>query len=95
MPGVEVTFMFPNVRDDVMEAIRNEQQALHLWLALAQGILSRRPALIDQTDEHEACECEARARAIVDGASSRGGRSCAGRNLGDCGASDRELLRWA
>ena len=25
-PGVEVTFMFRNVRDDVMEATRNEQQ---------------------------------------------------------------------
>jgi len=35
--------MFRNVRDDVMEATRNEQQALHLWLALAQGILSPRP----------------------------------------------------
>src|SRR5205814_9162822 len=25
-PGIEVTFMFRNVRDDVMEATRNEQQ---------------------------------------------------------------------
>ena len=25
-PGVEITFMFRNVRDDVMEATRNEQQ---------------------------------------------------------------------
>ena len=35
-PGVEVTFMFRNVRDDVMEATRNEQQPF------VYGSLSRR-----------------------------------------------------
>ena len=36
IPGVEVTFMFRNVRDDVMEATRNEQQPF------VYGSLSRR-----------------------------------------------------
>src|SRR6201994_4554702 len=36
VPGVEVTFMFRNVRDDVMEATRNEQQPF------VYGSLSRR-----------------------------------------------------
>jgi hypothetical protein len=36
LPGVEVTFMFRNVRDDVMEATRNEQQPF------VYGSLSRR-----------------------------------------------------
>src|SRR5439155_22555803 len=35
-PGIEVTFMFRNVRDDVMEATRNEQQPF------VYGSLSRR-----------------------------------------------------
>jgi hypothetical protein len=54
-PGVEVTFMFRNVRDDVMEATRNEQQPF------VYGSLSRRaiylagqPSPADQVGTKEA-----------------------------------------
>ena len=54
-PGVEVTFMFRNVRDDVMEATRNEQQPF------VYGSLSRRaiylagqPSPADQASTNQA-----------------------------------------
>src|SRR5579871_3224571 len=51
-PGVEVTFMFRNVRDDVMEATRNEQQPF------VYGSLSRRAIYLagepPQTDAADA-----------------------------------------
>jgi hypothetical protein len=54
-PGVEVTFMFRNVRDDVMEATGNEQQPF------VYGSLSRRaiylagqPSPTDQADSKQA-----------------------------------------
>jgi hypothetical protein len=55
VPGVEVTFMFRNVRDDVMEATRNEQQPF------VYGSLSRRaiylvasPSSADQSEAKRA-----------------------------------------
>jgi hypothetical protein len=55
VPGVEVTFMFRNVRDDVMEATRNEQQPF------VYGSLSRRaiylagpPSSADQAKAEQA-----------------------------------------
>ncbi len=55
MPGVEVTFMFRNVRDDVMEVTRNEQQPF------VYGSLSRRaiyltgqPSSADQVSTNQA-----------------------------------------
>ena len=55
IPGVEVTFMFRNVRDDVMEATRNEQQPF------VYGSLSRRaiylsgpPSSADQASTKQA-----------------------------------------
>jgi hypothetical protein len=63
-PGVEVTFMFRNVRDDVMEATRNEQQPF------VYGSLSRRaiylagqPSSADQAGTTQAYAAPAAAAA--------------------------------
>ena len=65
MPGVEVTFMFRNVRDDVMEVTRNEQQPF------VYGSLSRRaiyltgqPSSADQVSTNQANATPADAGAL-------------------------------
>ena len=88
-PGVEVTFMFRNVRDDVMEATRNEQQPF------VYGSLSRRaiylagqPSPADQASTNQANAAPADAAAPSGGTRAffAGNRSRAGRDLGDHGA---------
>jgi len=56
-PGIEVTFMFRNVRDDIMEATRNEQ--LRLRLALAPCDLSCGAAIIGRPGGRDAGQCRA------------------------------------
>jgi hypothetical protein len=54
-PGVEVTFMFRNVRDDVMEATRNEQQPFVYGSLSRKAIyLARQPSSAGQTSTKQA-----------------------------------------
>jgi hypothetical protein len=54
-PGVEVTFMFRNVRDDVMEATRNEQQPFVYGSLSRKAIyLAGRPSSADQAGTKQA-----------------------------------------
>ena len=88
-PGVEVTFMFRNVRDDVMEATRNEQQPF------VYGSLSRKAIYLAGLPSPGpastiAGECGARGRSSRGTSAARNvghrNRSRAGRHLGDHGA---------
>jgi len=65
-PGIEVTFMFRNVRDDVMEATRNEQQPF------VYGSLSRRAIYLagDPPSADQASTKQANASPAVAGAPS-------------------------
>src|SRR5262249_53403567 len=54
-PGVEVTFMFRNVRDDVMEATRNEQQPFVYGSLSRKAIyLTGQPPSSDQVSTNQA-----------------------------------------
>jgi uncharacterized caspase-like protein len=88
-PGVEVTFMLRNVRDDVMEVTRNEQQPF------VYGSLSRRAiyltglAVVSCAGEDKPGECCASGRGCTIEGGARafcGNRPSAGRDLGDHGA---------
>jgi uncharacterized caspase-like protein len=85
-PGVEVTFVFRNIRDDVMEATRNEQQPF------VYGSLSRKAIyLVGQPPPGSASMTEANAMPAVRGSGITGAlghrhRSRAGGHLGDHGA---------
>ena len=85
-PGVEVTFMFRNVRDDVMEATRNEQQPF------VYGSLSRKAIYLaarPPAGAEEAAPRPASGRHLPCSAShadAADDRSRAGRHLGDHGA---------
>ena len=57
-PGVEVTFMFRNVRDDVMEATRNEQQPFVYGSLSRKAIYLAGPAA-GRSGEHDGGECDA------------------------------------
>jgi len=55
MPGVEVTFMFRNVRDDVMETTRNEQQPFVYGSLSRKAIyIAGQPSLADQAGTQQA-----------------------------------------
>jgi len=55
MPGVEVTFMFRNVRDDVMETTRNEQQPFVYGSLSRKAIyLAGQPSSADQAGTQQA-----------------------------------------
>jgi caspase domain-containing protein len=63
-PGVEVTFMFRNVRDDVMEATRNEQQPFVYGSLSRKAIyLARQPSSADQAGTKQANAAPAAAAA--------------------------------
>ena len=88
-PGVEVTFVFRNVRDDVMEATSNEQQPF------VYGSLSRKAIyLAGLPPPSSASPTQANAMPAVGGSGSHRApatsatrdRSRAGRHLGDHGA---------
>jgi hypothetical protein len=54
-PGVEVTFMFRNVRDDVMEATRNEQQPFVYGSLSRKAIyLAGQPSSVDNASTKQA-----------------------------------------
>ena len=85
-PGVEVTFMFRNVRDDVMEATRNEQQPFVYGSLSRKAIyLAGQPPAADQptqqanADAGDASHAGRAGAAVTD-------RSGAGRQLGNHGA---------
>jgi uncharacterized caspase-like protein len=54
-PGLEITFMFRNVRDDVMEATKNEQQPFVYGSLSRKAIyLASQPSTADQAQSDEA-----------------------------------------
>ena len=52
-PGLEITFLFRSVRDDVIEATKREQQPF-VYGSLSQGDLSCGTTVFGQSSEHEA-----------------------------------------
>ena len=91
-PDVEVTFMFRNVRDDVMEATRNEQQPFVYGSLSRKAIyLAGRPRRPTRPPTGQRCSSR---RTVVGTRAFCSGRCRAGRDLGDHGAEDRGLSRW-